>query len=305
MKITTVMYHYVRELSGSKYPEINALLTSEFRNQINFFKKNYTFINIQDCVDALREDCVEELPSNSILLTFDDAIIDHYTNVFPILEDEKIQGVFFPPSKPVSENIVLDIHKIHYIIASTSVENILSYIYTLLDEFREIYKLESNEYYFTKLALKSRYDSKEVIFIKRLLQAELSNQLRWIITDKLFNKYVSSDEKSFSYEQYMTLEQLQCMAENGMHIGGHGYNHYWLERLSIEEQEKEIDLTLSFLGDVGVKVKDWVMCYPFGSFNQSLIDIQHQSFFCSDVLFSCNDRIYGFYFWERLDWTDA
>ena len=36
------------------------------------------------------------------------------------------------------------------------------------------------------------------------------------------------------------------MHRNGMHIGSHGYNHYWLGSLTRENQKTEIEKALAF-----------------------------------------------------------
>ena len=35
-------------------------------------------------------------------------------------------------------------------------------------------------------------------------------------------------EEAFSRELYMSMDQIKCMVDCGMHIGSHGYDHYWL-----------------------------------------------------------------------------
>ena len=272
-KITTIMYHYVRDIHLTKYPNINGILISEFESQIKYLKKYYTFIKIEDCIEYLLNGV--RLPQNACLLTFDDGYIDHFETVFPILYDNNIQGCFFPPAKVIIENSVLDVNKIHFILSSTKdyVEELINEIYTLLDEYRGEYNLKSNNQYFTKLAKANRFDSKEVIFIKRLLQVELDEELRKIITHRLFKKYVTEDIKSFSNELYMNLDQLKIMFQGGMYIGSHGYNHYWLDKISPEKQEYEINQSIEFLSIVGTPLKNWVMCYPYGAYNHSLIKI--------------------------------
>ena len=51
--LTTIMYHYVRELINSKHPNIKALLTSEFEDQLSYLNKQYTFVGINDCINAV------------------------------------------------------------------------------------------------------------------------------------------------------------------------------------------------------------------------------------------------------------
>ena len=272
-KLTVIMYHFVRELHKTRYPDIKGLMLSEFKQQISYLKRHYTFINISDCINSLQNNQV--LPPNSVLLTFDDGYIDHFENVFPVLKKNNIHGCFFPPAKAIIEEEVLDVNKIHFILASMSknIDNLMNEIYSELDAFRSDYSLKSNEYYFSKLGINNRFDSAEIIFIKRLLQVELNEELRSIIVDKLFKKYVTKDERSFSKELYMNINQIRYMVENGMHIGSHGYNHYWLNKLNKDKQRDELVKSIKFLKTVNSPIKNWVMCYPYGAYNKSLIEI--------------------------------
>lgn len=272
-QLTIVMYHFVRELPYTRYPKIKGLLTSEFKNQLAYIEKHYHFVTIAECIQAIASDHVKHLPNNSVLLTFDDAYIDHFSTVFPILEAKKIQGCFFPPAKAILDSKVLDVNKIHFLLASANTEFLIQDIYHCLNKYRSAYSLKSNDYYFSKLAHSSRFDLKETIFIKQLLQVELEETLRNLIVDELFNKYVTNDEKAFAKELYMDTDQLKCMIRNGMYIGSHGYDHYFLNSLPPEKQEQEIDLSLQFLEYIGSPINNWVMCYPYGAYNNSLIDI--------------------------------
>lgn len=111
-----IMYHYVRELPYTRYPEIKGLKKSLFREQLLYIQKHYTFVSHRDLISAAYEG--KELPDNAVWLTFDDAYSDHYVNVFPILDEMGIEGAFFPPVKAIVNHEVLDVNKIHFILAS-------------------------------------------------------------------------------------------------------------------------------------------------------------------------------------------
>ena len=139
-KLTVVMYHYVRDLKYSRYPNIKGLDITLFKEQIAYLKKHYHFVTAEQVIDAYTNK--SPLPEHSILLTFDDAYSDHFTHVFPIVKKENIQGGFYPPVKAVTEHTVLDVNKIHFILASTPEERIpvlLDEIKFLLDKYREEY----------------------------------------------------------------------------------------------------------------------------------------------------------------------
>ncbi|MFD2670594.1 polysaccharide deacetylase family protein [Marinicrinis sediminis] len=270
--LTIVMYHYVRDLPYMRYPGIKGLLTSQFRAQLDYFARYYTFVTMEACIAALNSG--QDLPARALLLTFDDGYLDHYTNVFPLLHERGIQGSFFPAAKPIREKKVLQVNKIHFILESaTRLEPVIRDLFDLLDQHRENYALDSNASYVRRLAVANRLDSKEVIFLKRMLQKELPVQVREPIVDELFQRYVSTDESILATELYMSMDQIRCMARNGMYIGGHGDQHCWLDALSVEEQEKEVAGTMAFLQEVGVSRSSWVMCYPYGGYNASMIEL--------------------------------
>ncbi|MFZ2410900.1 MAG: polysaccharide deacetylase family protein [Candidatus Methanoperedens sp.] len=270
--LTIVMYHYVRELKHSRYPAIKGLAIDHFKEQIAYQKKYYNPISAYDLMDAIESG--SKLPPKPLLLTFDDAYIDHFTEVFPVLDKEKLSGCFFPPAKCIIENRVLDVNKIHFILACVPDKSVLvNYIYQSLDENRSSYHLESKEFYWQKCGVPSRYDTAEVMFVKYMLQLELPVKLRYVITDELFKKFVSNDEKAFSKELYMSIDQISCLQRNGMYIGSHGFDHYWLNSISEDAQRKEIDLSLDFLKKIGSDLCRWIMCYPYGAYNESLLTI--------------------------------
>ena len=267
-----IMYHYVRELKHSRYPDIKGLDIDLFKEQIAYIKKHYNVISAYDLMDAIGSNA--DLPPKSLLLTFDDAYIDHFTQVFPVLDEQKLQSLFFPPAKSILEHQVLDVNKIHFILANVPNKNdLVDDIYSYLNENRSSYKLETNEYYWKNLAILYRFDSAEVIFIKRILQRELPESLRKIIIDGLFKKYVTNDEVAFSQELYMSIDQISHLQRNGMYVGSHGFDHYWLNSINENDQEKEIGLSLQFLESIGSNTERWIMCYPYGAYNNSLLNI--------------------------------
>ncbi len=271
-KVSIITYHYVRDLKHSRYPEIKGLDIKDFKGQIKYLKKHYHFITMELLIDAIENK--KSLPAHSALLTFDDGYKDHFQYVFPLLDEYKIQGSFYPPVKAITEHEVLDVNKIHFILAAEkNTQNLIGLIFTELDNFRSDYKLESNSHYFEKLAKPSRFDTGEVMFVKRLLQTELEEKLRKIISHNLFEKIVGFEEKYFSRELYMDVEQIKCMQRNGMHIGSHGYDHYHLGTLSKQKQKNEILQSLDFLKQIGCNMNKWTMCYPHGNYNETTIEL--------------------------------
>jgi peptidoglycan/xylan/chitin deacetylase (PgdA/CDA1 family) len=269
-KLIVVMYHYVRDLKNSRYPNIKGLTIEQFREQIEFISNNFNVIDMERFLEAKYTNLA--LPDNLILLTFDDGYIDHYTNVYPILKNYNIKGFFSMPAKILAEGKMLDVNKIHFILASEEVHKIIEEIFAQLNYYRGLeYKLKSNQEIFQELAIANRFDSKEIIFIKRLLQNYLVEELRRKLVDHLFEKFVGVNESCFVQELYMSFEQIKLMKNDGMFFGIHGYDHYWLNKLDENKMKKDIDSALDFFQEI-IDPNHWVMCYPYGSYDNKVIE---------------------------------
>lgn len=268
-KVKIVMYHYVRVLKNSRYPQIKGLDYTLFEQQLDFFKtKNYHFITIEELLAAYEENY--NLPDKSVLLTFDDGYIDHFTNVFPILKENHIRGAFYIPGKTFCEDTLLDVNKIHFILASTKIHALLDDLYHDLEYYRNEFSLPTNEELFQKYALGNRFDCQEIVFIKTLLQNVLPEELRHIILNKLFKKYIGLPENIFAKELYMNLNQIKCMQNSGMYIGLHGYDHYWLGEMPKEKAQKDIDKAILAMAGI-INTKSWQFSYPYSSYNEDII----------------------------------
>jgi peptidoglycan/xylan/chitin deacetylase (PgdA/CDA1 family) len=273
--VTIVMYHYVRDLQRSRYPEIKALGVDQFQEQVGYLKRHYTLISGFDLMDAVESGA--ELPPRAALLTFDDGYIDHFTEVLPVLRREKLPGCFFPPAECVAQHRILDVNKIHFVLASVADKGALvDYILRAMNEARSAHGLESNAFYWEKRGIASRFDTAEVMFVKYMLQRDLPQALRKNIVDGLFEKFVSEDEAEFSTELYMGMDQIADLQRNGMYVGSHGFEHIHLDSASPDAQQLEIDLSIKFLREVGADTTRWIIAYPYGAYNQALLDILRQ-----------------------------
>ena len=265
------MYHYTRDLVHSRYPGIKGLDLPLFRGQLEFFKKHFNVVRMEDVINAVQNQQKEVLPENPLLLTFDDGYIDNFTFAFPLLEEFGFQGSFFIPGKTFRTHQLLDVNKIHYILAAADINLLVQDVFERLDYYRGAeYPIQSNEELFKQYAVANRFDSKETIFVKRILQTVLPEKLRNKISSDLFEKYVGISEEKLAYELYMNAEQIRMMKRHGMFIGLHGYDHYWLGNLPIDEMQSDVDNAIDALREF-IDEKAWVMNFPYGSYNQDVV----------------------------------
>ena len=271
-QVTVVMYHYVRDLGRSRYPSIKGLNATLFKRQLEYLAARYTFIRVEELISALNSGTI---PDNAVLLTFDDGYIDHYTTVFPILENYGgVQGCFFPSSAVLEGNVLLDVNKIHFILASANTGDIYSALISELNFYRgsefDIPDVDVLVHYYAK---SNRFDSSEVVFIKLMLQTILPERLRAIIVDKLYSNLVGVNESVLAKELYCDKNQLATMKKHGMFIGLHGHNHGWLGEMAKEDYEKDINHSICYMDSIGlIDKKAWIMSYPYGSHNNEVVN---------------------------------
>lgn len=270
--LTIIMYHYVRDLRRSRYPGIKGRTIEGFRRQIEYVQRRYTLVSGEEVLAAVEDDA--DLPDRAALLTFDDGYKDHFTNVFPILDEEGLPASFFPPACSVLDRKLLDVNKIHFILAcADEVGPLLDQLFELMYSWGKASELRSREAYLEASAGEHRFDEPRVVLLKRMLQRELPKELRGRIVDRLFEVHVDVSEEVLAEELYMDLEQCRCLRRHGMYVGSHGDWHAWLDRLDAQEQRAHVDRSLQFLRQVGTPLDRWIMCYPYGAHDATLRSI--------------------------------
>jgi peptidoglycan/xylan/chitin deacetylase (PgdA/CDA1 family) len=268
--VTLVMYHYVRPIAGSRYPRIRGLELQDFEGQLDHIERHYRVISAAQLVQAARTD--EALPDNSLLLTFDDGYADHHHYVTPALQRRGMSGVFFPTSGTVEERLMLDVNKLHFLLASAGDVGVLvRSVEDAVEASRSEFDMPPLADFRARLWAANRFDPPEVIYVKRMLQFALPEMLRNRIASHLFREYVSRDEAAFADELYLSVDQLRGMREGGMEIGSHGHAHHWLNSLAVADQARDIDRSLQMLDRIGVARQGFYFCYPFGGYTPDTV----------------------------------
>jgi len=269
-ELTIVMYHYVRPIKASKFPLIKGLELFAFKRQLDYLSKKFNIVSTEQVINAAKYSM--PLPNDACWLTFDDGYKDHFKYVLPELLSRNLHGAFFPPRVAIEEDQVLDVNLIHHILSCA--ENMSELVASLNNYCFDhgVTKSEVKEYY-EKYAIPDRFDNADTIYLKRMLQHVLPDEFRSSIANEMFQEFVGLDSAEFSSELYMSVDEVRELVNKGMYVGSHGSMHYWLDKITPEEQEKDIRQSLKFLDSVGAPTKDWVMCYPYGAYNDDTLNI--------------------------------
>ena len=272
INFVSVTYHYVREIAGSAYPDLKGLEFGLFVEQVEFLSRHFDFISMADAMAIIASGRAPATPV--CMLTFDDGFKDHYDYCFAELHRRKIPGAFYPLAKPLLEGHLADVHRIHFMLITTSNLNV---VYDTIAATVESSQGESgvatlaqyHEQYFRP----NRFDGELVNFIKRMLQKALPLRIRSALCEHLFRTQVSDDEAGFARELYMNANELSDMRAGGMHIGSHAYAHEWLGDMTPEAQREDINKAAAMMATLDIPKDEWTFCYPYGSYTSATVQI--------------------------------
>src|SRR3989344_2144741 len=281
----SVMYHYVRDFPNTEFPEIKGMLTSKFEEQIIFLKKHFDFITVSEFTEHLA--VKKRLKPNSIMLTFDDGLKDHYKNVFPILKKYGIKAIFYPITNPIIKKIVQPVQKVHFLYAKIGDDK-------FREEYNMILKTDFNKYFDTYNVndkeipgVNYRWDPPKVKNLKHMIGI-MPDDLKNKILNKIFPLHFD-DEKTFSEELYLNKEEIKEMSEDGQEFGSHTLSHPILPSQSEEKQREEIVESKKILEKI-LNKKINSFCYPYGKYNETTLKLVKEAGYTNAIIVNPEDN---------------
>lgn len=267
-KCTIVMYHYVRNMHETDFPDLKGRLIDDFKKQLDFISKNYNFISLKGYIDYINGK--SNIPERTCILTFDDGFKDHYTHCFPELKKRKIPAIFYICTQPLREKKVLPVHKLHFLLAKLGPEKLIKeYNLRLKESFPNGFE-EFSVSNTIKKDEKYIWDNNLIANLK-VNAARMDYEMKLKIFDPLFLEYVGEEER-FSEQLYMNKEEITEMIEQGFEFGGHSETHPRLSPLKPEEiKESKEWFELEF----GIKLTSF--SYPYGDHNEIVKKITQEA----------------------------
>lgn len=106
-RLVVLCYHGVVDdrLCDDRYRTRVAMTVSQFKSQLQFVRKYYRYISVQELLHSLKTD--EPLPERAVLVTFDDGFRNNLTHAAPVLKELGIPAIFFMPTGYIGTNNLL------------------------------------------------------------------------------------------------------------------------------------------------------------------------------------------------------
>jgi peptidoglycan/xylan/chitin deacetylase (PgdA/CDA1 family) len=277
-RLNVVMYHYVRDLPSTRFPRIKGLLSDDFRRQVAWLSEHQEMATLESALAFLNG---HYQPDRDLcLLTFDDGLKDHYTEVLPILSERRIEGLFFIITSCL-EGRVVSVHKNHFLMAALGFDQ---YRQVFLNRLAALSPESSTEVDMKQVQHTYRWDGPDVAAFKYLLNFHLEETLRDRILDDLFVEYLG-DESAFARDLYLSWDEAREMQACGMVMGGHSHSHVALATMDSDRQRADLETCAGMLDERLRPQTFWPFSYPYGktnSFNLLTIEvIQDLGFACA------------------------
>lgn len=252
-----VNYHYVRDPALYCYPGIHPLSPAGLGRQVERLA-SLLHVATPDEAEAFLLDG-KALPGPSVLLTFDDGLVDHAWTARNILDPMGLKAFFFVCSRPLTEGRALAVHKVHYLRATTEPNQFRAELLAVLPDTWRSRRLTGME---SEAAARTYiYDSRE--------HAEIKYLLNFLLPDDVVDEATSAmlaargiNERTFCRETYMDEAALRALELDGHRIGAHTHDHRPVTRLG-EAEERLMELNVSTIAAATGRSPAWIS-YPYG-----------------------------------------
>jgi hypothetical protein len=254
--------------------------SQDFCKQVVALASQYEMATLESALEFVHG---TYMPARDLcLLTFDDGLKEHYSEITPLLMNRGIQGVFFVITSCIGADHIAPVHMNHFLLAALNFDDyrgaFLQRLAAIFPDAMESIAVEPS------LAQNAyRWDKPEVANFKYLFNFVLDGSRRDLLLEELFKEKIG-DIPSFARELYLNEEEAKQMQAAGMIIGGHSHRHHPLSLLSDDELETDLNTCHQILVAKLYSQVLWPFCYPYGqreTFNDLSIALLRQ------IGFSC------------------
>ncbi len=257
-RLLLVNYHYIRDPGQYLHPGIHPISPADFRTEVGALRERFHMATPEEAESFLAGAGI--LPGDSILISFDDGLVDHRDIAREFLDPLGLKAVFFVSSQPLQTGRAVMVHKVHWLRATTAPD-------TFRAEFLAALPANTNTELDAATAAKASrvyiYDTPEIGRLKYLINFLLPYDVVDRTTSEMLRRR-DIDEADFCGGLYMNEGEIGALAAAGHMIGCHGTSHKPFTTLSPgAELESDALGNRRHLGGILGREPTWVS-YPYG-----------------------------------------
>lgn len=248
--LLAVAYHYIGERASTHPRAIFPVTTDAMAAQIEELSRAYELVGRDELLAAVTTGA--SLPAKACVLTFDDGLRCQYELALPVLERLGAPAIFFVPGRPLGEQCVLEVHKLHALRELLGDDELRG---RLPEDLPEVSAEEAQTHY--------RYDTPEAAALKFLLNIRVPPARRRELIDSLFASE-HPDQSAVAEELYMNRGQVAELERRNHAVGAHSYAHQPLAMLSDADLAADLERVSRLLEEV-TGSRPRAFSYPYGT----------------------------------------
>lgn len=214
--VQILLYHRVNDDQDPFFP---AVPTNRFQAQMEYLAEHYLPSSLQEALERLKDD---DLPENTVVITFDDGYRDNYVHAFPVLRRFGIPATIFLASGAIGSDQMLWHDRVFRAFRNTTVPK--------LEQFANGKELP--------LKTVQQKQRAQAHVLKLLWTMPDEDRLNCI--DALEKQLSINSDKSSSHTM-LSWDDVLAMSEQGISFGSHTVSHPILSKLSDERIREEIE----------------------------------------------------------------
>lgn len=256
-KLLIVTYHYIRDPKAAPHAGIHPISPADFVAQVNDLRQRYHMATPAEAERFLLGEA--SLPGASVLLTFDDGMVDQGEAAQNVLDPLGIRAVFFVTSRPLVERRALAVHKVHWLRAHTPPPRFGEEFEAALPAEWRAGNADAPER--ADAARRYPYDAPVDARLKARINGTLPNAVVDSATAVMLRARGLS-EAAFCEQLYLGEGDLRAIAARGHAIGAHGHSHAAFSRLGAV-LDADLRANVACLTRLAGAAPTWVS-YPYG-----------------------------------------
>ena len=251
-------YHYLRPpKTEDPFPRLLGTRRDAFVRQLAMLQQRYEVLSPEDAQRCLSQEAHSD--RYGVLLTFDDALADHY-EAARLLAEQGIKAFFFLPTCVLQDRLPANPTVIHYGIAAFGLEAFLAHYRQALEACGL-----SRERYDVHFQRGMDDPWQAIASVKTMCRYRLKpDDARRVLLHIYHHALATAYPEALSL-MHLSLEQVRKMVRMGHAIGVHSHSHVSVAgaRLSEEQFAAEVIAPKRYLEAV-LDVPVTALSYPFG-----------------------------------------
>ena len=273
-----MMYHRVLDRDDPEYadtPPGLAVTTEVFEHQVRFLKRHFQPISMTELVTHLREGT--PLPSQAVVISFDDGWRDNYVNALPILKELGLPAIMYLTTDFIGTCNLMWFDRVGRLLQRQALS------YAQIAEAIDRVAAEHPE-----AAAAQSLKSADVLALNNNLALlmdylkKLTPRLLYAAVDAMEDVAGVSGKPSSGSPVMVNWDEVRDMQANGIEFGSHGCSHTIMPRMETADLKRELIESKAIIEEhTGQPIT--LLAYPNGDYDDRVVKLVAEAGYVSAV----------------------